>query len=225
MLFLRSLSKLGFCSLAGHIASGVTITLIMVWLKATEESSFTCIGRSEKATGWCYSQYETTYESPLPYIYFILFNFVSVYGTTFVFSILTFCCNCYDDKKASGMYLVFQLLLGALFTFLQHGIFFPKWFESQFNCTFPSDEPQYELNYTYAICESLTAENKDAVMVIVSMVNVVVALISLYELTRLLRRENFQLLITCVQRIWSRDPDDNICCCTFKTTGNVFGIF
>ena len=226
MLFLKSLSKLGFCGLAGHIASGVAIILILVRLKANEQSSFNCISRSEKATGWCYSQYETAYEYPLPYVYFVLFNFISVYVATLVFSVLSFCCKSYDSKKASGAYLAFQLLLGIFFTFLQHNIFFPKWFDSQFNCTFPAKEPQFKLNYTYTICKSWTAVNKDVVMVLVSIVNVLVAFISLCELTCLQRRENFQLLITCVQRLWSQVPDyGNICCITFKSTGNVYGIF
>ena len=200
--------------------SGIVIGLIIVWMKANEGSGFNCIGRSEEATSWCYSQYKTNYESPLPYGYFILINFSSVYVVILVFAAFSFCCQWYDGKIASKVYLALQLLFGALFTFLQHGVFFPKWFEYQFNCTFPSKEPQFELPYTYAICESSTAGNKDVVMVLVSMVNVVVAIMSLRELIRLLRHENFQIL----RQLWSRDPDDNIFCLCFKSNGKVFGI-
>lgn len=195
---------------------GIVIGLIIVWMKANEGSGFNCIGRSEEATSWCYSQYKTSYESPLPYGYFILNNFSSVCVVILAFAAFSFCCQWYNGKIASVVYLALQLLFGTLFTFLQHRVFFPKWFDSQFqfSCTFPSKEPQFDLPYTYAICESATAANKDVVMVLVPIVNVVVANVSLRELTRLLRHENFQIL----RQIWSRDPDDNI------GTGNVFSI-
>ena len=196
--------------------SGIVIGLIIVWRKANEENGFNCIGRSEEATSWCYLQYKTSYGSPLPYVYFILINFSSMYVVILALAAFSFCCQWYNGKTASQVYLAIQLLFGPLFTFLQHGVFFPKWFDSQFqyNCTFPSKEPQFELPYTYAICESSTAANKDVVMMLVSIVNVV-AIMSLRELIRLLWHENFQIL----RQIWSRDPDDNIFC--FKSTGNV----
>jgi hypothetical protein len=219
MMFLRRLSKLASWYSIGHIAAGICLSIIVVVLNAEKRSSFNCVGRSVKAEDWCFSKYERTYDFPLPYVYFIFLNFGLVYIATLIYS---FCArNCDHCGNVNLVYLVFQLLFGTLFTFLQHGVLYPKGFEPQFNCTFPSTEPQFELTYKYAICENLTAVNKDLVLLFVSMANGVVALISLVEFVRLLRPENFSFL-ACVQwMVWSRDSDDNIYCFRIRIKGNV----
>ncbi len=89
------------------------------------------------------------------------------------------------------IHLAFRALLGILSTILQYVVFFPNGFDFEFNCSlkrtqFRSKTAQnVTFNGTSVVCENPSAREIHILWVIVSVFNVIFALVMVFEMIRL----------------------------------------
>ncbi|CAB3980977.1 NACHT, LRR and PYD domains-containing 14-like [Paramuricea clavata] len=113
------------------------------------------------------------------------------------------------------MHLAVRSLIGIIFTVVQHTYYYPNGFDLKFNCNSPpavtsniNTEPKNvsrNLNSTSVNCENATASEKWLWGIIVSVINIIVALIILVEVIYLLPR--LPVFNNCSGDGWSGDSE------------------
>ena len=112
------------------------------------------------------------------------------------------------------VHLVARSLFGIIFTVLQHTYFYPNGFDFKFTCNLPPTDQvtttknvpknvSQNLNNTSIDCESQTASEKRLSGIIVSILNIIVALVILVEVIYLLRC--LPILKSPTEAVWSSD--------------------
>ena len=111
------------------------------------------------------------------------------------------------------VHLVARSLFGIIFTILQHTYFYPNGFDFKFPCNLPPTDQvttknvpknvSQNLNKTSIDCESQTASEKRLSGIIVSILNMIVALVILVEVIYLLRC--LPILKSPTEAVWSSD--------------------
>ena len=112
-------------------------------------------------------------------------------------------------------HLVVRSLFGIIFTVVQHTYFYPNGFDSKFNCNLPPAEvtsnintpnnASRNLNSTSVNCENATASEQWLWGIVVSVINIIVALIIFVEVIYLLPR--LPVFNNCSGVGWSRDSE------------------
>ncbi|CAB4008007.1 NACHT, LRR and PYD domains-containing 14-like [Paramuricea clavata] len=169
----------------------------------------------------CFSIYDDAYNSPVRFYAFIVLNFGSVVVVSVIYSLAvgnrideTEKYSSGSDKSETGakkgnvepgrklyvfyfyfIHLVARLMLGILFTILQH-VLYPSGFDSKFSCVYP-DIKQSDPNITAAqnasvtlsshvTCTNSAAQDKQFWGTFVSVCNVIFAIITLLEVAYLI---------------------------------------
>ena len=209
-----------------HFLCGLTLTTVTSALRASEIGKFTCMIDKKTTAAYkayiettCYSRYEQAYNSPLPLYGFVLLSIGITVLVSVIYSLavsrrvdaIDRTSNGSDepttdgDETSDGFYvfsfyfshLVARLLLGILFTVLQHTVFYPSGFDLSFSCRLPTIDITSKMeqtaniglvNTTSMTCENTTASEKQVWAVIVSVLNTVFALIIFGEVIYLWRR-------------------------------------
>ncbi len=155
------------CSIV-HFLCGLVFTGIVIALKAEEAGKFTCNVSPESTATYktqvdkaCYSRYQQSYNSPLPFYVFVI---LSIWFPIIVALMYSLCvrrrveetdtrdeppaeAEAANHEKNRGTFkyvfyfyffqLAIRVLSGILFTILQYTVFFPTGYDFEFSCSLP----------------------------------------------------------------------------------------
>ncbi len=160
----------------------------------------------------CFSFYDDAFNSPVRFYAFVVLSYGSVIVVSVVYSLAVGNHIDETERYPSGsdesqtvsepgrntlyvfyfyfIHLVVRLILGILFTILQHFVLYPSCLDSQFSCVYPelrqADHNITAVKNTSIIqpnvtCTASTAQDKQFWRTFVSASNVVFAIITLLE--------------------------------------------
>ncbi len=165
----------------------------------------------------CFSFYDDAFNSPVRFYAFVVLSYGSVIVVSVVYSLAVGNHIDETERYSSGsdesqtvsepgrntlyvfysyfIHLVVRLILGILFTILQHFVLYPSGFDSQFSCVYPelrqADHNMTAVKNTSIIqpnitCTASTAQDKQFWGTFVSTSNVIFAIITLLEVIYLI---------------------------------------
>ena len=165
----------------------------------------------------CFSFYDDAFNSPVRFYAFVVLSYGSVIVVSVVYSLAVGNHIDETERYSSGsdesqtvsepgrntlyvfysyfIHLVVRLILGILFTILQHFVLYPSGFDSQFSCVYPelrqADRNMTAVKNTSIIqpnvtCTASTAQDKQFWGTFVTTSNVIFAIITLLEVTYLI---------------------------------------
>ena len=207
---------IAYMCLVIHFLFGVACIGVTVELRKSEFVRFSCAVDKQGTAAFksyvektCHSIYEQTYNSPVPLYGFVLMSigFTVLVSVAYSLAVRGYVDNERTDNERTyhGFYvfytyffhLVTRVLCGIVFTVLQHEVFYTKGFDTDFNCNLATWDSIYikrnstiigKKNYTSIACRNPTAQEKRLWNVIVSVLNLLTALIILGEVFYLILR-------------------------------------
>ena len=200
-----------------HFFCATIFSSIALDLKKEGSEKFIC-HLSRQVDDLCFSRYQQSYDSPVPFHIFMIFSIWFPLGTALIYSLAVQKrvkeVESRNRRENEGIgedqarirgtfyvfyfyfsHLIIRFLSGILFTLLQHAVFFPNGFESEFRCNisqamFTSKNATNisvsHLNSTIVACENVTASHKQLCWTVLSALNLGFTLAILFEIYRLL---------------------------------------
>ena len=202
-----------------HYAFTIGLTAFFIALNDVEPGKFNCYLASDSTATFkaqvdkaCYTRYQQNYESPVPFIYYVI---PGIWFTTLITLLYSISVRkrvaeiesnnevVHAQRHSRGtLYifycyfycLVFRVLSGVLFVILKYALFPPNGFDFKFTCRLPPTENtpiktgNVSINDEFFTCENPVASNKNTAWIIVIILYIILVTGTIFEVFRLCRR-------------------------------------